>query len=104
MARQPIDTPIELRKRIQKCNYSIGQLLREMEEYSETPHFIDWNGLVERLKTYRAELETELSDKMSAMVGKPVAKDIPTTPPASEDDEDFPDFPPSLDDDEDSAY
>lgn len=101
MARQPIDTPIELRKRIQKCNYSIGQLLREMAEYSETPHFIDWNGLIKRLKTYRSELETELSDKMTAMVGKSVAKDIPATTPAPEDDKDFP---PSLDDDEDSAY
>jgi len=64
MARTPIDTPNELRRRIQKCNHSISKIMEEMAAFQGTNHFIDWTGLIDRLKTYRKELETELLAKI----------------------------------------
>ena len=61
LARTPINTPGEIRKRIHKCNHTVGQLMREMAETTGTPAFIDWTDLIERVKHYRSELETELT-------------------------------------------
>lgn len=61
MARTPINTPGEIRKRIHKCNHTVGQLMREMAETTGTPAFIDWTDLIERVKHYRSELEAELT-------------------------------------------
>ncbi len=63
MARTPIDTPNELRKRIQKCNYTIAQLMDEMAATHGTPRFIDWTDLIAKVKRYRSELEEELAAK-----------------------------------------
>ena len=57
MARTPVDTPNELRRRIQKCNHTIGKLMQEMAAFHGTDHFIDWTDLIGRVKQYRDELE-----------------------------------------------
>jgi hypothetical protein len=82
MARTPIDTPNELRRRIQKCNHTIGKLMQEMAAFHETDHFIDWTDLIGRVKDYRDELEKELVAKNGVVA---VAAPAPT--PAPEPDE-----------------
>jgi hypothetical protein len=82
MPRKPVDTPNELRKRIQKCNHTIGKLMQEMAAFHGTDHFIDWSDLIGRVKEYRDELETELNGKNSV-----VAVAAPATTPAPEPDE-----------------
>ena len=82
MARTPIDTPNELRRRIQKCNHTIGELMQEMAAFHGTDHFIDWTDLIGRVKEYRDELEKELLAKNGVVA---VAAPAPT--PAPEPDE-----------------
>jgi len=78
MARTPIDTPNELRRRIQKCNHTIGKLMQEMAAFDGTDHFIDWTDLIGRVKEYRDELEKELVAKNGAVA---VAAPAPTPAP-----------------------
>ena len=82
MARTPIDTPNELRRRIQKCNHTIGKLMQEMGAFHGTDHFIDWTDLIGRVKDYRDEMEKELVAKNGVVA---VAAPAPT--PAPEPDE-----------------
>jgi len=77
MARPPINTPNELRRRIQKCNHSIGKLMHEMAAFRGTDYFIDWTDLIGRLKTYRDKLEQELVAKNG---GKAAVADLAPTP------------------------
>ena len=78
MARTPVDTPNELRRRIQKCNHTIGKLMQEMAAFHGTDHFIDWTDLIGRVKQYRDELETELTAKNGVVA---VAAPAPTPAP-----------------------
>lgn len=78
MARTPIDTPNELRRRIQKCNHTIGKLMQEMGAFHGTDHFIDWTDLIGRVKDYRDELEKELVAKNGVVA---VAAPAPTPAP-----------------------
>jgi hypothetical protein len=78
MARTPIDTPNELRRRIQKCNHTISKLMQEMAAFHGTDHFIDWTDLIGRVKQYRDELETELVAKNGVVA---VAAPAPTPAP-----------------------
>ena len=82
MPRKPVDTPGELRKRIQKCNHTIGKLMQEMSAFHGTDHFIDWTDLIGRVKNYRDELEVELKAKNGA-----VAVAAPAVTPAPDPDE-----------------
>jgi hypothetical protein len=78
MPRKPVDTPNELRKRIQKCNHTIGKLMQEMAAFHGTDHFIDWSDLIGRVKDYRDELETELKAKNGFVtVAAPAATPAP---------------------------
>lgn len=90
MARTPIDTPDELRKRIQKCNYTVGQLMQEMAATHGTPRFIDWSSLITKVKVYRDELETELMAKHGLSV-KDVLPEASPTPTSEMTDDDFDD-------------
>jgi len=89
MARPSTETPGEIRKRIQKCNYSIGQLMREMAEFHGTDHFIDWSQLVDRLKEYRSELEESLASKTKAPIAEDVAPEQANDFAEDEDDIEF---------------
>jgi hypothetical protein len=86
LARTPINTPGEIRKRIHKCNYTVAQLMREMAESTGTPAFIDWTDLIERVKYYRSELETEL-----AASGATTEPEVSAEPDTTEYDSDFDD-------------
>jgi hypothetical protein len=76
-----------MRRRIQYCNNTISNLMQEMAAFHDTEHFIDWTNLIDRMKTYRDELEKELvaNNKNHAVV-EPVTPALfdtlsPTLPP-----------------------
>jgi len=99
MARTPIDTPNELRKRIQKCNDSISNIMKEMADFQGTDHFIDWTGLIGRLKNYRSELEIELLAKIGV-----TAASVPEPTPAPDPEEYVGTGDEDLDDEDEIAY
>jgi len=101
MARIPVDTPNELRRRIQKCNHTIGKLIQEMAAFHGTNHFIDWTDLIDRLKTYRSELETELIAKNSVVA---VVEPAPTPAPDPDEYRGSGDSDLDADDDEEISY
>jgi hypothetical protein len=101
MPRKPIDTPNELRKRIQKCNHTVSKLMQEMTVFHGTDHFIDWSDLIGRVKQYRDELETELNSKNGSR-GAAIA--APSTTPAPEPDEYYGSGESDPEDDDEIAY
>ena len=49
------------RQKIEKVNATISSLMREMSNTQDTPQFIDWGDLINRLKMYRSDLEDDLA-------------------------------------------